>query len=59
MYATMECHGYHIIHRKGGKGRSELVHHVIALTIWFSFTEKGRYGIEIEEIQFTMITLSS
>jgi hypothetical protein len=54
----MEYHGYHIIHRDGGKVGSELYHHVIALTIGFRLTEKCGYGIEIEEIQFVMITLS-
>ena len=59
MYATMVYHGYHILSTvKGGKAGSELVHHVIALTIWFGFTEKGGYSIESEEIQFAMITLS-
>lgn len=58
MYATMEYHGYHIIHRDGGKVGSGLCHHVIALTIGFGLTEKRGHGIEIEEIQFAMITLS-
>jgi hypothetical protein len=50
----MKYHGYHIIHRDGGK----LCHHVIALTFGFRLAEKRGHEVEIEEIQFVMITLS-
>ncbi len=39
----------------GGKVGSELCH---SLTIGFGFADKRRHGVEIEEIQFLMITFS-
>jgi hypothetical protein len=58
MCATMvyHGHGYHFIHRDGSKVGSES--YVMALTIGFGLTEKRGKGVEIEEIQFAMITLS-
>ena len=43
---------------KCGKG-SRLVCHVIALTVGFGLPNKRGHGVEVEKIQFAMITLSA
>lgn len=40
--------------REGG-----IVCHVNALTVGFGLPEKRGYGVEVEKIQFAMITLSA